>query len=112
MACASPGPGLTTWRLVNIRPRLASMTKPVAWAVVFHSVSKARVLSIWMVTTPVAMRSRVCAQFAGELGTPGGGVAMRTGGVAANADDTVANNKTPNSETRGMNVPRVRGEGA
>ena len=29
----------------------------------FHSVSKARVLSIWMVTTPEAMRSSVCAQF-------------------------------------------------
>ena len=64
MACAVTGPGVTTWRLVRMRPRLASMTNPVACAVVFHSVSNARVLSIWIVTTPEAMRSSVCAQLA------------------------------------------------
>jgi hypothetical protein len=46
MACAVTGPGVTTCRFVKISPRLASMTKPVACAVVFHSVSNARVLSI------------------------------------------------------------------
>ena len=44
------------------------MTKPVACAVVFHSVSNARVLSIWIVTTPEAILSRVCAQLAVAAG--------------------------------------------
>jgi hypothetical protein len=65
------GPGVTTCRFVNISPRFASMTNPVACAVVFHSVSNARVLSICIVTTPVAMRSKVCAQVAGALGGSG-----------------------------------------
>src|SRR5580698_1928375 len=56
------GPGVTKWRLVRIRPRSASMTKPVACAVVFHSVSKARVWSTSIDTTLGAMRSSVTAQ--------------------------------------------------
>ena len=84
MACAVTGPGVTTWRLVNMRPRFASMTKPVACPVVFHSVSKARVLSICIVTTPLAIRSRVCAQLAGEAGMPGAtmGAAFAWAGAA------------------------------
>src|SRR5579871_1357949 len=45
-----------------MRPRLASIRKPVACAVVFHSVSNARAPSIWIVTTPEAMRSSVWDQ--------------------------------------------------
>src|SRR5678815_3438779 len=53
------GPGVTTWRLVRIRPRSASTTKPVACAEEFHSVSKARVWSISMATTLSATRASV-----------------------------------------------------
>src|SRR5579863_9600746 len=62
VASAVTGPGVTTCRLVRISPRSASTTKPVAWAVVFHSVSKARVMSRSIETTLPAMRSRVTAQ--------------------------------------------------
>src|SRR5882762_7862004 len=37
IACAVTGPGVTTCRFVKMSPRLASMTNPVACAVVFHS---------------------------------------------------------------------------
>src|SRR5580698_2134344 len=56
------GPGVTTWRLVRIRPRSASTTNPVACAVVFHSVSNARVWSTSIDTTLGAMCSSVTAQ--------------------------------------------------
>src|ERR1700690_3362251 len=85
MACAVTGPGVTTCRLVKMSPRLASMTKPVACAVVFHSVSKARVLSIWIVTTPVAMRSSVCAQVAGAFGGSGAPTAAGSATLAGRA---------------------------
>src|SRR3984885_922598 len=62
VASAMTGPGVTTWRLVRIRPRSASTTKPVACAVVFHSVSKARVESTSIDTTLPAIRSSVSAQ--------------------------------------------------
>src|SRR3984885_9533094 len=62
VASAMTGPGVTTWRLVRIRPRSASTTKPVACAVVFHSVSNARVESTSIETTLPAMRSSVTAQ--------------------------------------------------
>ena len=58
------GPGVTTWRLVRIRPRSASTTKPVACAEEFHSVSKARVWSISMATTLSATRASVPRQAA------------------------------------------------
>ena len=76
------GPGVTTCRLVSISPRFASITKPVACAVVFHSVSKARTLSIWMLTTPVAMRDSVWAQLA-VSGADGG--AASAAGAACTA---------------------------
>src|SRR6185369_17796324 len=72
VASAITGPGVTTWRLVSISPRSASITNPVAWADTLRSVSKERVWSIWIVTTLVAIRSRVLAQSAGgatSLGT-------------------------------------------
>src|SRR5579863_9067732 len=62
VASAVTGPGVTTCRLVWIRPRSASTTKPVACAVVFHSVSKARVRSTLLEITLGAMRSSVTAQ--------------------------------------------------
>src|SRR5580704_2439880 len=62
VASAVTGPGVTTWRLVRIRPRSASTTKPVACAVAFHSVSKARTRSMSIETTLPAMRSSVTAQ--------------------------------------------------
>src|ERR1043165_3028623 len=58
------GPGVTTWRLVRMRPRSASTTKPVACAEEFHSVSKARVWSISMATTLSATRASVPRQAA------------------------------------------------
>src|SRR5256886_6704680 len=96
VAAAVTGPGVTTWRLVRIRPRSASTTKPVACAVEFHSVSNARVESTSIDTTLPAMRSSVSAQSglpstaaggatgAGAVPTPGG-FAGRTpaGGGAA-----------------------------
>src|SRR3954466_531664 len=45
-----------------MRPRSASTTNPVACAVEFHSVSKARVASTLIDTTLLAIRSRVTAQ--------------------------------------------------
>jgi hypothetical protein len=51
---------------------LASTTKPVAWLDMFHSVSKARVRSTWIVTTPLATFSSVRVQresSASETGT-------------------------------------------
>src|SRR5579862_7239740 len=102
VASAVTGPGVTTWRLVRIRPRSASTTKPVACAVVFHSVSKARVWSTSMDTTLLAMRSSVSAQsglpstaaaccaacaacdsVGGPLGGPGGAVGRLGCGTAA-----------------------------
>src|SRR5580698_3277796 len=62
VASAVTGPGVTTCRLVRIRPRSASTTNPVACAVVFHSVSKARTASMSIDTTLLAIRSRVTAQ--------------------------------------------------
>jgi hypothetical protein len=71
------------------------MTNPVACAVVFHSVSNARVLSICIVTTPLAMRSSVCAQFAGVLRIFGADGEL-PGVPAADAvtDDVMDNRKT------------------
>ena len=84
------------------------MTKPVACAVVFHSVSKARVLSIWMVTTPVAMRSRVWAQVAGLLGIPAAdtvaAAAPRVGAGVAKAGMTKKAVRDTNSEVRSMPI--------
>src|SRR5690606_8621276 len=60
-------------------PRLASTTKPVAWLDMFHSVSKARARSTWMVTTPLATRSRVRVQresSTSATGTAGDGMAV------------------------------------
>src|SRR5450631_1761443 len=102
MACAVTGPGVTTCRFVKMSPRFASMTKPVACAVVFHSVSNARVASIWMVTTPLAILSRVCAQFAGELGMPGAG--MGIGGAAAKTRVTDNTNTEKSSAVRDMPI--------
>src|SRR5579862_4665814 len=65
------GPGVTTWRLVRIRPRSASTTKPVACAVEFHSVSKARARSTSIETTLLAMRSSVTAQSGFSSATAG-----------------------------------------
>src|ERR1700720_2615880 len=62
MASAVTGPGVTTCRLVRISPRSASTTKPVACAVAFHSVSKARAASRSIDTTLPAMRPSVTAQ--------------------------------------------------
>src|ERR1700686_5524102 len=108
IACAVTGPGVTTCRFVNMSPRLASMTKPVACAVVFHSVSKARVLSIWMVTTPLAILSRVCAQVAGELGIPGAGTCAvteaGTGVAAAKTRVTDKRNTGKNNAVRDMPI--------
>ncbi len=59
IASATTGPGVTTCRLVRISPRSASTTNPVAWLEEFHSVSKARVLSTRIETTPEAIFSRV-----------------------------------------------------
>src|SRR6185437_12371010 len=61
-ASAVTGPGVTTCRFVRMMPRLASTTKPVAWAVSFQSVSKARTSSTLIETTLLAIRSRVAAQ--------------------------------------------------
>src|SRR5271165_3944405 len=89
-------------------PRFASITKPVACAVVFHSVSNARVLSIWIVTTPVAMRSRVCAQVAGAFAGSGApiaaGMATCAGAFAALAPAAQANNPRQNTAKRVMRV--------
>src|SRR6185437_10788818 len=60
-ASAVTGPGVTTCRLVRMMPRLASTTKPVACAVSFQSVSKARTSSTLIETTLLAIRSRVAA---------------------------------------------------
>src|SRR5882762_4788731 len=49
-----------------------------------------------MVTTPLAIRSRVCAQLAGELTTPGAGIAGTTVWAGAAAAKTRA---TDNSST-------------
>src|SRR6478735_11565441 len=79
------GPGVTTWRLVRMSPRSASTTKPVACAEVFHSVSKARVESILIATTPWAMRSRVARQVAssrsGATGSTSGASGVMPGGT-------------------------------
>src|SRR5256885_1668760 len=64
VASAVTGPGVTTWRLVRMRPRSASTTNPVACAVEFHSVSNARVESTLIDTTLLAIRSSVTAQSA------------------------------------------------
>src|SRR5215471_14822760 len=73
------GPGVTTWRLVRIRPRSASTTKPVACAVWFHSVSKARVWSTSIETTLLAMRSSVTAQSGFSSATAGCGSTWSAG---------------------------------
>src|SRR5688572_16372972 len=106
------GPGVTTCRLVNTRPRSASITKPVACEELFHSVSKARVESILMATTLWAMRSSVAAQGAssrrgavtssaatvagrpapGARGTPGSGVTAGAGGTLCATASPAANN--------------------
>ncbi len=75
-AVATTGPGVTTCRLVRISPRSASTTNPVAWLDWFHSVSKARVWSISIVTTAGAMRDSVWSQasvlrIGGERDAPG-----------------------------------------
>src|SRR4029077_1342455 len=78
------GPGVTTWRLVRIRPRSASTTNPVACAVVFHSVSKARTASTSIETTLLAMRSSVTAQSglpSTTAGAPAGAPASWPGGA-------------------------------
>jgi hypothetical protein len=63
-----------------------------------------------MVTTPVAILSKVCAQFAGVLGMPvgmpGTGAAVRAGVVdgALNAGETDNANKDKSSEMRDMPI--------
>src|SRR5665213_555699 len=82
-------------------PRFASMTNPVACAVLFHSVSKARVLSIWMVTTPVAILSSVWAQFAGLFGMPG----ALGGGTAGAVNAGVTENASKNANSKMRDMP-------
>ena len=79
------GPGVTTWRLVRMMPRWASTTKPVACDEVFHSVSKARAMSIWIATTPVEMRSSVRVQREDSSSSSGcgSGITGICGGVIA-----------------------------
>jgi hypothetical protein len=79
-------PGVTTWRLVRIRPRSASTTKPVAWVDMFQLVSKARGASMRMVTTLGAMRSSVARQAEGSAATSAaasGGAVCRGGNAGA-----------------------------
>ncbi len=85
VAKALTGPGVTTWRLVRMMPRSASTTKPVACDDVFHSVSKARAMSIWIATTPVEMRSSVRVQREDSSSSSGcgSGITGICGGVIA-----------------------------
>jgi hypothetical protein len=87
------------------------MTNPVACAVVFHSVSKARVLSICIVTTPVAMRSSVCAQVDGAIAGTGVDTGKGVGaGVVVGAGVDVGAAEAPaiaNSQTIQTAAKRV-----
>jgi hypothetical protein len=57
-----------------------------------------------MVTTPVAIRSKVCAQLAGVLGIPGAGIGLPAGAGAANACAMESANMDRNNEMRDMPI--------
>jgi hypothetical protein len=59
-----------------------------------------------MVTTPLAILSKVCAQLAGELGMPGAVTGTGTGWAAASTRETDKTHTVRNNALRDMPILR------